>query len=269
MAVFNNFEKYEINARKVRACTESLSPCGGCWGALHSPAKAFSVRAVSGATLEVRPKWKQIFRTGMRTHWSGENPTSRLVGLHMTDEMRRQINIFIVQVSQGNTFALEGLSRLVSARMLSIALSIVKNRMTAEDVVQDSFLKIVNNAHQFKPQTNGYAWICKITQNVALNVLRKEGRWRSENIDDFFNLSSEEDVAEKSTSKLLLRRAMETLTDFEKRVIYQKYFMDFTVRDSAKSLGKSKSAVQRAITSAEVKLKNYIYGGTNSPSDGL
>lgn len=187
----------------------------------------------------------------------------------MTDEMRRQINIFIVQVSQGNTFALEGLSRLVSARMLSIALSIVKNRATAEDVVQDSFLKIVNNAHQFKPQTNGYAWICKITQNVALNVLRKEGRWRSENIDDFFNLSSEEDVAEKSTSKLLLRRALHSLTDFEKRVIYQKYFMDFTVRDSAKSLGKSKSAVQRAITSAEVKLKNYICGGTNSPSDGL
>ena len=187
----------------------------------------------------------------------------------MTDEMRDQINILIVQVSQGNTFALEALSRLVSARMLSIALSVVKNRMTAEDVVQDSFLRIVRNAHLFKPQTNGYAWICKITQNVALNALRAEGRRRSENIDDFFNLSSDDDVAEQSTSKVMLKQAMGVLTEFEKRVIYQKYFMDFTVRDSAKSLGKSKSAVQRAVSSAEEKIKNYLNGGTNAPNNGL
>ena len=183
--------------------------------------------------------------------------------------MRKQINIFIVQISQGNTFALEGLSRLVSARMLSIALSIVKNRATAEDVVQDSFLRIVRNAHMFKSETNGYAWICKITQNVALNALRAENRRRSENIDDFFNLSSDDDVAEKSTTQVALRKAMEVLTDFEKRVIYQKYFMDFTVRDSAKSLGKSKSAVQRAITSAEEKIKTFLNGGTNPPNNGL
>ena len=187
----------------------------------------------------------------------------------MTDEMRKQVNILIVQVSQGNTFALEGLSRLVSGRMLSIALSIVKNRMTAEDVVQESFLRIVRSAQQFEPQTNGYAWICKITQNVALNALRAEKLRRTENIDDFFHLSSDDDVAEQSTTKQLLREAMQSLTDFEKRVIYQKYFMDFTVRDSAKSLGKSKSAVQRAISSAEEKIKIYINGGTNPPKQGL
>ena len=187
----------------------------------------------------------------------------------MTDEMRKQINILIVQVSQGNTFAWEGLSRLVSARMLSIALSIVKNRATAEDVVQDSFLRIVKNAHKFTPQTNGYAWICKITQNVALNTLRMEGRWRTGNIDDYFNLSSDDDVEAQSTTQIMLRQAMQTLTDFEKRVIYQKYFMDFTVRDIAKSLGKSKSAVQRAITSAEEKIKIYLNGGTNPTKNGL
>ena len=187
----------------------------------------------------------------------------------MTDEMRTQINIFIVQISQGNTYALEGLSRLVSARMLSIALSVVKNRATAEDVVQDSFLRIVRSAHLFKPQTNGYAWICKITQNVALNALRAESRRRSENIDDYFNLSSDDDVAEQSLTQAMLKQAMQCLTEFEKRVIYQKYFMDFTVRDSAKSLGKSKSAVQRAIVSAEEKIKIYLTGGTKSPNNGL
>ena len=181
----------------------------------------------------------------------------------MTDETRRQINTYIAQIAQGDTFALEALSRLVSARMLSIALSIVKNRMTAEDVVQDSFLRIVRSAYLFKPHTNGYAWICKITQNVALNALRSARLRQTVNIDDFFHLSDDDDIAEQSTTQLALRQAMQVLTDFEKRVIYQKYFMDFTVRDSAKSLGKSKSAVQRAIASAEEKIKIFLKGGTN------
>lgn len=176
--------------------------------------------------------------------------------------MRRQINIYIVQISKGNEFALDALSRLVSARMLSIALSIVKNKSTAEEIVQDSFLKIVRNAHLFKPDTNGYAWICKITQNIALSVLQREKRNRTENIDDFFHLASDDDVEGKSATELLVEQAMSVLSDFEKRVIYQKYFMDFTVRDSAKSLSKSKSAVQRAIASAEEKMKKYLTSGT-------
>ena len=176
--------------------------------------------------------------------------------------MRRQINVYIVQISQGNEFALDALSRLVSARMLSIALSVVKQRAIAEEVVQDSFLRIVRSAYQYQPNTNGYAWICKITQNVALNALKRDGRNRTENIDDFFHLQSGEDVEAKSTAELLVQQAMSVLTDLEKRVIYQKYFMDFTVRDSAKSLSKSKSAVQRAIVSAEEKMRKFLQSGT-------
>ena len=180
----------------------------------------------------------------------------------MTDQMRQQINDLIVDISKGNEFALEQLSRLVSARMLSIALPIVRNRTVAEEVVQDSFLRIVYNANLFKPNTNGYAWICKITQNVALTALRREKRHRTDNIDDFWNIASDDDVFETSASRVLLKQAMSILTEYERQVIYQKYFMDFTVRDIAKSLGKSRSSVQRAVTSAEEKLQNYINNGT-------
>lgn len=41
------------------------------------------------------------------------------------------VNTYIMQIAQGNFVALDGLSCLVSARMLSIALAIVKNRQSA------------------------------------------------------------------------------------------------------------------------------------------
>ena len=98
----------------------------------------------------------------------------------------RQVNMCIVDISDGEISSLETLSSLVSARMLSVALSVLHNRVLAEDAVQDAFVKIVDNASRFNAGTNGYAWICKITQNCALNILRHERRRQTTNIDDCF-----------------------------------------------------------------------------------
>ncbi len=65
-------------------------------------------------------------------------------------------------------------------------------------------------------------------------------------------------VSERSTAGMAVEQAMSVLDAFERQVIYQKYFMDFTVRDSAKALGASKSKVSRAVLGAEEKMKKYI-----------
>ena len=57
---------------------------------------------------------------------------------------------------------------------------------------------------------------------------------------------------------MTVERAMSVLDACERQVIYQKYFMDFTVRDSAKALGISKSKVSRTVLGAEEKMKKYM-----------
>ena len=180
----------------------------------------------------------------------------------MTEKDRQTINELIVGISRGDEFALDALSCLVSARMLSVAQSVTRDRAVAEEVVQDSFVRIYRNASRFRRGTNGYAWICKITQNVALNRLRSEKRNMTVNIDDFFYLASDDNVEEQSVAELTVRQALSALQPFEQRVIYQKYFMDLSVRDIADSLGKSRSAVSRAILSGEEKIKNFLKSGT-------
>ena len=176
----------------------------------------------------------------------------------MTEADKQRINILIAEIANDNVSALDELARLVSARMLSVAVSVLRNKSLAEDAVQDSFIKIVDNAAKFKAGTNGYAWICKIVQNTALNILRKESGRACAKLDEFFDLSDDVDVAETVGNAATVRSAMSVLSAFEKRIIYQKYFMDMTVRDSAKSLGKSKSAIARAITAAEDKMRVHF-----------
>lgn len=181
----------------------------------------------------------------------------------MTEQMRQKINNLLLSLAEGSELALEELSRLVSGRMLSIALSIVHNRAVAEDVVQDSFVRIICNIGAYNPNTNGYAWICKITQNLALNAWRHENRFKSVNIEDCFSLAATDDVFEVSSAHVMLKQALAVLEPSERLILYQKYFMDLSLREIAEVLGKSKSAVQRALTSAEEKVKKFVKSGTN------
>ncbi len=177
---------------------------------------------------------------------------------YMTERIRLRINELIILISGGDELALNELAWIVSGRMLAIARSIVKDRALAEDVVQDSFVKILRAAGKFRRDTNGYAWICKIVHNTALNTLRKEHIRSHVDIDALYDVAGDRDVAETSEAALTVRQAMSVLSPFEKNVIYQKYFMDFTVRDSAESLGKSKSTVARAVETAEAKMREFL-----------
>ena len=173
----------------------------------------------------------------------------------MTEETLQTINGLIARIAKGDEAALNELARLISSRMLSVARSILRDRALAEDVVQESFVKIVNKAHRFK-HGNGYAWICKIVHNTALDVLKKNKS--TADIDEFYDIADTLDVAEKSAASIAVEQAMSVLDNQERTLIYQKYFMDYTVRDSAKSTGIDKSTVSRKILKAEEKIRLFL-----------
>ena len=60
---------------------------------------------------------------------------------------------------------------------------------------------------------------------------------------------------------LVLEDAVAKLAPLERRMIYYRYYLDFTVREIAKETGVSKSAVQRMVSAAEEKLKKLLSEG--------
>ncbi len=147
--------------------------------------------------------------------------------------------------------------------MYALCYSILHNKHDAEDAVQDSFLKIVEKCGGYALGTNGYAWIMKITRNIALDFLRKKGKRAEENIDDFFNLSDGSYSENKRDNAIMLEMAIKRLESTEKRLIYYTYYLDMTIREIAKEMGISKSAVSRQLKKAEENLKIFLNNGTN------
>ena len=62
--------------------------------------------------------------------------------------------------------------------MYNTVIRMVPNKMDAEDIIQDSFIRVFQHLHTFKGESTLGAWIKRITVNTALNFIRKNKRVR-------------------------------------------------------------------------------------------
>jgi RNA polymerase sigma factor (sigma-70 family) len=64
--------------------------------------------------------------------------------------------------------------------MLGVCYRYTKSVMDAEDVMQEGFIKVFKNIHQFKFQGELGAWIRRIMVNTALNYLKQNKNYQSD-----------------------------------------------------------------------------------------
>lgn len=79
------------------------------------------------------------------------------------------------KLSTGDVSAFESIYEQTRKTVYFIALSVLKERSLAEDVMQSAYLNIIKNASSYRAGTNALAWIAAIVKNEALN-LNKETR---------------------------------------------------------------------------------------------
>ncbi len=74
--------------------------------------------------------------------------------------------------------------------LFNVAMRMTRNREEAEDLVQETYLKVHRFSHTFKEGSNLKAWLFKILRNTFINVFRKKIREPKEihynDADDFY-----------------------------------------------------------------------------------
>lgn len=79
----------------------------------------------------------------------------------------------INQIAKGNNEALEKLYILYKTNVFRVALVILEDPYLAEDAVQETFMKIKQNAKTFRYGINEKGWIMTIARNAAIDILNK------------------------------------------------------------------------------------------------
>lgn len=117
----------------------------------------------------------------------------------------------IVRTGQGDKAAFESLYEETSNAVYAYALSLLLNRENAEDVMQETFLKIHAAAHLYKPQGKPMAWILTIARNLCMMRFRLNKRQTEllpEHLEEDLGLS----VIKESEDRMILESALKVLT---------------------------------------------------------
>ena len=121
----------------------------------------------------------------------------------MNQEIYEKIEYALALIADKNDEGVDILYKYMGKTMLFVACGVIKDDFLAEDVVQDSFLKIIQNIDQYKKGTNGYSWICRIVRNTAINAVRKSSQAETCLIDEFDYISDGRDYEDELTTKVL------------------------------------------------------------------
>lgn len=166
-----------------------------------------------------------------------------------------QLRQLLADCAQGNRRAFEALYRGSSARLHGVALRCVGRRELAEEVVQESFVRIWNNASRYDPNLAApMTWMVNITRHLAIDLLRRR---HEEPLDDAHlqALSDDGPTADEQLGRArdaaALNRCLDDLEGMQRQSILTAYFHGLSNADLARQLsaplGSVKSWIRRGL----------------------
>ena len=107
--------------------------------------------------------------------WSFQSPGATLPHrMPTSDELAALPDADVVRLAQqGRELAFRELVRRYERPVFSLVFRMVRDRETAEDLAQDSFIKVLNHIDRYSPEFKFSSWLFKIANNVAIDYLRK------------------------------------------------------------------------------------------------
>src|SRR5260370_20301692 len=79
----------------------------------------------------------------------------------------------VALAQQGRDTAFRELVRRYERPVFSLIFRMVRDRELAEDLAQDTFVKVLNHIDRYRPEFKLSSWLFKIANNVAIDHLRK------------------------------------------------------------------------------------------------
>jgi len=144
-------------------------------------------------------------------------------------------------LKQQSKDAFDYLYRQYSAVLYGVINKVVYDEQTAQDILQETFVKIWNNISQYNAQKGRiYTWMINIARNAAIDKLRSKGEIMKSKIqtgeDIVINIAGKIQT-EQSTDTIGLRKMVSGLKPEYETIVSLAYFKGFTLDEISKTLG--------------------------------
>lgn len=144
---------------------------------------------------------------------------------------------------------------------------IVISHDDADDVLQNTFIKIFKNIDKFNEQSKLYSWMYRIATNESITFINKRAKDRCFDISEYHKelvSTLHTDVYFSGDEiQLILQKAIATLPQKQQLVFNMKYFDEIKYSEMSEILETSVGALKASYFHAVKKIENYIKTQTN------
>lgn len=177
----------------------------------------------------------------------------------MTNEAQLVIEL---QSQKYKEKAFRALMSLYKERLYWHIRNIVKSHDDADDVLQNTFIKVYKNIHNFKGDSKLFSWMYRIATNESITLINKNAKRlqiTSEEVQQLAINNLTSDVYfEGDAIQLKLQKAIATLPEKQQLVFNMKYFQDLKYKDMSEILETSEGALKASYHIAVKKIEGYL-----------
>ena len=158
--------------------------------------------------------------------------------------------------------AFRELLQLYKERLYWHIRKIVISHDDADDVLQNTFIKVYRNIDKFKGESKLFSWLYRIATNESITHLNKNAKrlkiTNEEHQSNAINNLKADDYFEGDEIQLKLQKAIATLPEKQKLVFNMKYFQDLKYEEISEILETSVGGLKASYHLAVKKIEAYL-----------
>lgn len=169
----------------------------------------------------------------------------------------------------GNEICLEQLIHRHKNKVFSYILMVVKDKQHADDIFQDTFIKVIHTLRSgtYKEEGKFIQWVMRIAHNLVIDHFRKSKRLPLvDNSNEEFNIFDNLRIYEESTEERLINEQIHqdvrTLIDFlppeQREVLIMRHYSDMSFKDIAEQTDVSINTALGRMRYALINLRKMI-----------
>lgn len=140
--------------------------------------------------------------------------------------------------------------------------SFVNNVHTAEDLAEDTFVRLAVKKPKDRQRAGFRTWLYTIGRNIAVDYLRKQQRSAAIPLEELPEQVSDREALEQTyireERRILVHQAMTKLKPDYRQVLWLIYFEQFSIKEAARVMGKSAHSVETLAWRARQALKEIL-----------
>lgn len=168
----------------------------------------------------------------------------------------------IKKIAKGDKKAFAILLEKYEDLVFGVSMKMIKDRIKAEDMTQETWMKVIKFSANYSPVGSVKSWILQINRNLIIDHFREQKKWADSEDIESIEVSDESldasELIDSEEKRSRFQKAFSGLDEREKMVLTMVIVEEFSYSEIAQKLNVSVGAIKTIMFRAKQNLKDIL-----------